>query len=119
VTEQQSKFMQAAQLWAAAAWSDGVISDEERVGMVVIIKLAELDEEDKAMAMGWLENKVDLDDLNIAGTPVEDRAKIYTSALRVVMLDNTLAETEKAFLGRLRDALDIDEATAAELRKNL
>ena len=119
MTEQQSKFMQAAKLWAAAAWSDGVISDEERIGMAVIIKLAELDDDDEAIAMRWLESKVDVDDLNLAGTPIEDRRQIYTSAVRVTLIDKTLADTEKLFLARLRDALDIDDATADELHKDI
>ncbi len=119
MTEQQSKFMQAAKLWAAAAWSDGVISDEEKIGMAVIIKLAELDDADKAAALAWLETKVELDDLNLAGTPVENRHEIYTSAVRVTLLDKTLADAEKLFLARLRDTLDIDDATAEQLHKTV
>ena len=119
MTPQQSKFLQAAKLWAAAAWSDGVISDEEKVGMAVIIKLADLNDADKAAAMSWLDRKVELDDLDLSGTSLEDRHDIYAAAVRVTLLDKTLEDTEKLFLARLRDTLDIDDETAARLHSGI
>jgi uncharacterized membrane protein YebE (DUF533 family) len=112
-----NKFMQAAKLWAATAWADNVLSDEEKLGMAVIIKVADLTDEERATAMSWLEEPVDLEDLDLSN--VEDKHAVYSSAARITTIDNEVADREIWFLGRLREALGIDEETAKKLHQDI
>ncbi len=111
-----SKFLDAAKLWAAAAWADGVMAEEERAGMALIIKLADLDEAEHETAMSWLETPVDASELNVAGLDDAQKASMYQAAARITAIDRNVVDAERLFLERLRDSLGLDEATAAALR---
>lgn len=117
MSEQESKFLAAVHVWAAAAWADGVIADEEALALKAIISVAKLSDDEKATALGWLDQKVELDDVKIADIPEDNRRNIYSAALGVIAIDKDVASAEKSFLDRLRKALEIDDATAAELHK--
>lgn len=115
MSEQQSEVLLAVKIWAAAAWADGVIVEAEAHGMKAVISVAKLTDDEKKTALSWLDNKVELDDVKVADIAPENRANIYAAALGVVVADNDIAADERAFLDRLRGALEIDDATAKAL----
>ena len=115
MSDKHERIMMAAKLWAAASWADGVITDEEKVGMAAIIKLADLSDDQRKQAMAWLDDKVDLDDLDVAGLPDNRKHAIYSAAAHITTVDREVAFGEKVFLTRLRQALGIDDATADRL----
>jgi len=111
----QNNFLDAVKIWAAMAWADGVVSDEEALAMKSIIKVGMLSDEEREIALGWLENKVELESEDLGKLTKDSRRRIYLSAARVAAIDKDVAEAEIKFLQRLRDALDIDEAMAKEI----
>ncbi len=111
----EGAFATAVKVWAAAAWADGVISPEEALVMRAIISSAKLTDDEKQTANGWLEQKVELADVELSNVAVHDREHIYAAALGVVAIDKEQAEGETVFLGRLREALEIDEGTAKRM----
>lgn len=113
----ESEILLAVKVWAAAAWADGVIVDEEAKGMEAVISVSKLSDEEKERARGWLKNKVELEDINVSQIPPDNRANIYAAALGVVSIDEDVAASEEKFLERLQIALQIDDDTAAQLRK--
>ena len=119
MSDKQERILAAAKLWAAAAWSDGVISDEEKMGMAAILKVAELDEEQRQEALSWLENKVDIADLDPGNIPDDRKRAIYKAAAAITAMDNKVVVPEKVFLSRLQSALGIDNATARELHAEI
>lgn len=118
MSHEESSFLSAVHVWAATAWADDVVTDEEALVMRGIIAVAKLTDAERQIARGWLEQKVELADVDIASIPAAKRNDIFSAALGVVTIDKEVAEAEQIFVERLREALEIDEATAAELRKN-
>jgi len=114
--QSESAFATAVKIWAAAAWADGIISPEEAMVMRAIVSSAKLTDEEKQTAMSWLDNKVELADVDLSNIAVHDREHIYAAALGVVAIDKELAEGETVFLERLREALQIAEETAKRMR---
>jgi len=117
MADQNPQVLLALEVWIAAAWADGVISEAEEAGMKAVINIAKLTDEERATAMGWLTKKVELDDVNVSQIPPAERVNIFAAALGVVAMDEDVAAAEKAFIGRLQIALQIDDKTAASLRK--
>jgi uncharacterized membrane protein YebE (DUF533 family) len=110
-----NNFLDAVKIWAAMAWADGVVSDEEALAMKSIIKVGMLSAEERETALGWLETKVELESEDLGKLSKDSRRRIYLSAARVAAIDKDVAEAELKFLQRLRDALDIDEDLAKEI----
>jgi uncharacterized membrane protein YebE (DUF533 family) len=115
----ENTFLDAVKIWAAMAWADGVISSEETVAMKAIIRVGKLTEEERATALGWLENKVDLESEDLAKLSQDSKRRIYLSAARVAAIDKDVADAERQFLERLRNALGIDEAAAREIHRTV
>ena len=113
--QSESAFATAVKVWAAAAWADGVISPEEAMVMRAIVSSAKLTDDEKQAALGWLDNKIELADVDLSTIAVHDREHIYAAALGVVAIDKEIAEGETVFLGRLRQALEIGEETAKRM----
>lgn len=109
----------AIKIWAAAAWADGVVSEEEALAMKSIIQVGQLSETERETALGWLDHKVDLDPTGLAELSDEDKRTLYLSAAQVAAIDREVAAEEKAFLARLRRALELDDATAAEIHASI
>ena len=118
MADQNPQVLLALEVWIAAAWADGVITEPEEVGMKAVINVAKLTDEERQTALGWLANKIELDDINVSQIPPSERVNIFSAALGVVAMDNDIADAEKAFLKRLQIALQIDDATAASIRKS-
>ena len=112
---QESEVFLAVKIWAAAAWADGVIAAEEAESMRMVIGIAKLSDEEREAGLALLENKIELDDIDVSALSDDDRANIYSATLGVVTVDKEVVATELAFLERLRKALGVDEDRAAEL----
>jgi len=117
MSDTESEVLLAVKVWAAAAWADGVIADEEAQGMKAFLSVAKLSSKEVQTALGWLDEKVELDDVDIAAIPADNRQNIYAAALGVVAIDNEVSDSEKQFLECLRAALEIAEDTAAAMYK--
>jgi uncharacterized membrane protein YebE (DUF533 family) len=115
----ESQFLSVIRVWAALAWADGVIADAEAAAMKRLIKSAELTDDERKIALGWLEQKVDLETANITDLAAEARRGIYRAAARLAAVDLDIADTERAFLDRLRDGLDIGSEAAAEIEASI
>ncbi len=113
---EENQFLSVIRIWAAMAWADGVIQDEEAAAMKRLIDTAGLDDADKRTALGFLDSQVELDAGQVAGLAEPARLGIYKAAVRLAGVDKVFADEEKQFLERLRGALDIDEGKAAEIR---
>jgi len=115
----QNNFFDAVKIWAAMAWADGVVSEEEALAMKSIIKVGMLSAEERKTALSWLENKVELETEELGKLSKESRRRIYLSATRVAAIDKDVADAELKFLKRLRDALGIDDALAKEIHASV
>ncbi len=97
-------------IWAAIAWADGVLHPREAAALRRLIDasddLAE-DEREEATRLLAGPSPLDPDELRRL-TPVA-REGVYRAALGIVRLDGRIADEERAMLGRIRAALDLDE----------
>ncbi|HTM22940.1 MAG TPA: hypothetical protein VL172_20600 [Kofleriaceae bacterium] len=115
----ESQYLSVIRIWAALAWADGVIAESEAAAMRRLIESADLTDPERSTALGWLEEKVDLDTGSMASLSEEARHGIYRAAARLAAVDLEVAEEELDFLGRLREGLGIDEDTALDLEKGI
>lgn len=115
----ENRFLGVIRVWAAVAWADGVIADNERTAMERLIKTAPLDDAQRAEAFGWLEQKVDFDTAGVEGLSHESRLGVYRAAARLAAVDQDVADEEKVFLVRLRDALGLDEQEARTIESEI
>jgi uncharacterized membrane protein YebE (DUF533 family) len=115
----ESQYLSVIRIWAALAWADGVIADAEAAAMKRLIESADLTDEERASALGWLDEKVELDTTGIASLSEEARHGIYRAAARLAAVDLEVAEEELHFLARLQEGLDLDDDTARELEKGV
>jgi uncharacterized membrane protein YebE (DUF533 family) len=106
----------AIEVWIAAAWADGVIQEVEAAAIKAVIGIAKLTDEERETALGWLDQKIDLEDVNVSQLERDDRVNIYAAALGVVAIDEQVGNDENRFLERLQIALQLDDATVASLR---
>ena len=112
---QESQYLAVIRVWAALAWADGVIQDSERDAITKLISVAQLSDEDRKTATALLDSKVELSTDSISGLSAPAREGIYRAALRMAMVDLDMAKEETAMLARLREGLNIDEATAKSI----
>lgn len=112
---EDTSVLTAVHIWAATAWADGTIAPQEELAMQAVIAAARLSDAERAQARRWLTEKVSLEDVDVSALSEDNRHNIYSAALGVVTVDAEVADAERTFLARLREALDIDEATAASL----
>jgi len=59
----------------------------------------------------------DVDVAEVRELPPEAREGVYRAALGIVKLDRVVTDDERAFLARLRAALDLDESIIARIEK--
>ena len=104
--------LQIVRLWAAAAWADGKMHPAEAAALRRLIDSSEGLDKDKALA---LLDSADVDVNEVKRLPAEAREGVYRAALGIVKLDGEVTDDERAFIARLRDAVDLDEATLARI----
>jgi uncharacterized membrane protein YebE (DUF533 family) len=118
MSDDTSRVLTAIHVWAAAAWADDLLSEQEEHAMRALISVARLTDEERARAQEWIDHKVSLDDVAIAQLPADERLHIYAAACGVMALDQTVAGAERRFLERLGTALEIDAAQASRIQQD-
>jgi uncharacterized membrane protein YebE (DUF533 family) len=111
----ETQFLSVIRIWAALAWSDGVIADAEAAAMRRLIGAAQLSDEEKQQALAFMQSRVDLDTTNLRGLSVDGKKGVYRAACRMAAVDHDVAAAERIFLGRLREGLELSEQDAAEI----
>jgi hypothetical protein len=108
-------YVQVIRLWAGLVWADGVVTAREAEAMRRLIDGADLTDSERKTALGFLEQKVELGEIEVSGLAPSAREGIYRAALKLSAIDNDMADEELDFLGKLRAGLGIDEATAERI----
>jgi uncharacterized membrane protein YebE (DUF533 family) len=115
----ETQFLSVIRIWAALAWADGVIAEAEATAMKRLIAAAQLSEDEKAMALGFMSSRTELDTSNLGELSDDAKKGIYKAACRLAAVDHDVAAAERIFLGRLRDGLAISEAEAKEIEQSV
>lgn len=115
----ESQFVTVIRVWAAVAWADGVIAESERHALVRLIDGAELTAADRDTAHGFLKQKVELSDSGLDELSTDARRGIFKAACRMAAVDHEVTDSERAMLGRLRDALGLGEDDAREIEATI
>jgi uncharacterized membrane protein YebE (DUF533 family) len=115
----ETQFLSVIRIWAALAWADGVIAEAEATAMKRLIAAAQLSEDEKATAHGFLASRVELDTSNMGALSDDAKKGIYRAACRLSAVDHDVAAAERIFLGRLRDGLGLSEAEAKEIEQGV
>ena len=100
--------MLIVRMWAAAAWADGKMHPAEAAALKRLIESS--DGLDKEKALQLLES-ADVDVAEVKKLPPEAREGVYRAALNIVEIDGVITDEERAFIARLRTAVNLDEAT--------
>jgi uncharacterized membrane protein YebE (DUF533 family) len=111
----ETQFLSVIRTWAALAWADGVMQPAEAAALRRLIDAADLADDERAAAHGFLTTQVDLDPSALGDLGEEARRGIYRAACRLAAVDRVVADVERSFLGRLRDALGIAPELAREI----
>lgn len=116
---EENPFLQVIRVWAGLAWADDVIADEEARAMRKLIDTAGLADPERAIALGYLDSKVELETAGLAGLNENARVGIYKAAARLAGVDKHFAPEERKFLDRLRDGLSIDAEIAGKIEADI
>jgi tellurite resistance protein len=115
----QSPYLSALRVWCALAWADGVLVPAEIEALRRLIVVSHLSADERAVATGWLDQRIELEMTQLASLGTESRQGIYQAAVRLARIDGSVAAEERALLQRLSDALGIAPATAADIEARL
>ncbi len=99
-------------LWAAAAWADGKMHPAEAAALRRLIDASDGIDKDKALE---LLKSADVDVNEVKQLSPDAREGVYRAALGIVKIDGQVTDDERAFLARLRAAIELDEATLARI----
>ncbi len=114
-----SPFLTVIRIWAATAWADGTLADQEAHALRRLIDGAELDDGERAIATGFLDAKVELDDAGLAALSLDAKRGVYRAACRMAALDREIAPAERDMLARLCDGLGLPADEAREIEKSV
>lgn len=117
--EQESKHLAVIRAWAALAWADGIIQDEERTAITRLVEVARLTDDEREKALAMLDSKVELETESLESLPQSARESIYRAALRLAMVDLDMAAEEAIVLHRLRKGLLLSDEQATAIEKSL
>jgi uncharacterized membrane protein YebE (DUF533 family) len=115
----ESQMLNVIKIWAAVAWADGMLAEAEAEGMRRLIRTADLGNDERAVAMGYLDARVELPDLDLKKLSPESRRGIYRAACRMAIVDHVFARAERKLLDRLRDVLGIPADIAGEIEADV
>jgi len=105
-------------LWAAAAWSDGVLHPAEAAALERLIEASDdLSGAERLEAQAFLGEAPAVDPAEVADLSPAAREGVYRAALGIVALDGKVTYGERSFLARLRASLELDEATLDKLEQ--
>jgi hypothetical protein len=111
----ETQFLSVIRLWAALAWADGVVAAAEATALRRLIDAAQLSDEERATAQGFLTSRVELEPANLEGLSIDSRQGIYRAACRLAAVDRDVADVERSFLGRLRSILAVAPDAAQDI----
>ncbi|HVV85954.1 MAG TPA: DUF533 domain-containing protein [Kofleriaceae bacterium] len=114
-----SPFLNVIRIWAATAWADGKLAEQEAHALRRLIDGAELDDAEREIARGFLDAKVELDEKGLATLSSEAKRGVYRAACRMAALDREVHVEERAMLDRLRDGLGLPGDEAVEIEKSV
>jgi hypothetical protein len=115
----ESTFLSVIRVWAALAWADDVIAEPEAEAMKRLIAGADLTDDERKEALGFLDNKVDLETANVEGLSDKVKQGIYRAAYRLAKVDLNIADEERSFLKRLRDGLSLSEDMCKDIESSI
>ena len=115
----ESQFLSVIRVWAAMAWADGVVQDAEAQAMRRLIGAAELEDDERAAAHRFLEEKVELDTAGVAGLSEDARRGIYRAACRMAAVDREVADAERSLLDKLRGGLGLADEVARDIEAGI
>src|SRR5262249_38795732 len=110
--QDETLFLTVVKLWAATAWADGVLADNERKLLDGIIRDASVSEKTRTAALGFLQARVELEDVAVDTLSTSERSGVFRTACRLTTVDRRLDAAEKSFLDRLALRLGLDSAAA-------
>jgi uncharacterized membrane protein YebE (DUF533 family) len=102
-------------MWAAVAWADGVIATAEADGFRRLIDASSLSPEERAVARGFLLERVELAEASLGHLSEDARTGIYRAACRMALADNNVAATERALLTKLAERLGMSRELAQQI----
>jgi tellurite resistance protein len=114
----ESPQLQVIRVWAALAWADGVIAKSEAAAIQRLIRGSDLSDNEKELALGFLDKRPEYDAGVIAKLSSDAREGIYRAAVRLAAIDGVYADSEKEFLVKLRGALQLSDDRAEEIEKS-
>src|SRR5688572_26859959 len=115
----ESQIMSVIRVWAAIAWSDGVLAEAEAAGLRRLIATADLTAEERAQAKTLLDTRIELPDTYLNTLNPDARRGIYRAACRMAVVDRVLAVAERTMLERLRELLGIPADLAQEIEADV
>ncbi|HEY0254854.1 MAG TPA: DUF533 domain-containing protein [Kofleriaceae bacterium] len=115
----ESQILSVIRVWAAVAWADTQLADEEVEGMRRLINNAELTADERIIAMAFLDKKVDLPNVYLQNLNPEARRGIYRAACRMAIVDHVFAHAERKMLDKLQALLGIPKEIAVEIEADV
>lgn len=115
----ESQILSVIRVWAAVAWSDGVLAEAEAEGLRRLVRSADLTNEERQSAMAFLDQRVELPELYMKNLNPESRRGIYRAACRMAVVDHVFAHAERKMLDRLQGMLGIPLEIAQEIEADV
>lgn len=115
----ESQILSVIRMWAAVAWADGVMSETESESLSRLIRTADLTDEERAGARGFLESRTELPETYLTNLAPEARRGVYRAACRMAVVDHVFSVTERALLDRLCKLLSIPADVAQEIEADV
>ena len=115
----ESQILSVIKVWAAVAWADGMLAEAEAEGMRRLIRTADLTGDERAAAMSYLDQRVDLPELYLKNLSPDSRKGIYRAACRMAVVDHVFATAERKLLDRLQTVLGIPLDIAQEIEADV
>ncbi|HET7503669.1 MAG TPA: TerB family tellurite resistance protein [Kofleriaceae bacterium] len=111
----ESQILSVIRMWAAVAWADGIMSETEADSLNRLIRTADLTEQERTAARGFVETKTGLPETYLTNLTPEARRGIYRAACRMAVVDHVFSVTERALLDRMRNLLGVPPEAAQEI----
>ncbi|MCG5053028.1 MAG: tellurite resistance TerB family protein [Myxococcales bacterium] len=108
-------FLDVMQIWAGAAWADGVLAPNERRLLCGLIEETEVSDATRDTARSFLDAPVKLEDARVERLGPDERMGVFRAAAKMMTVDRLVSDDERAFLRRLAPVLALDEATVRQI----
>jgi uncharacterized membrane protein YebE (DUF533 family) len=115
----ETQILSVIRVWAAVAWADGMLAEAEAEGLRRLVRTADLTNEERQAAMGFLDARIELPDVYMKNLNPESRRGIYRAACRMAVVDHVFAHAERKLLDRLQSVLGIPPDIAQEIESDV